>query len=415
MVEIVEESGENKKITIKNLMSDYLPLSGGTITEGLTVDANFRVQSYDARFTENVVVSNNIEVGNKLVINKDLRLEKTGLYFKNDNASIVVDDSNVSINAKQDVTINAANDLILNGTIMVDGDIYLKNLYAKDSDHIEVGNIIKSPGYIHYSTPSDEYLLLAGGGTKAISDFSGGGTYLPLTGGTITGDLTVQGDFYIFRGLTLEGSYIGVGEAGMLELIAHEEITIDTKKLKIQCGVTEFSGEINTFNEQNLKINAKVNSNGFIHATSPYNNYVLLAGGDVKLISDFVTPIPVSYPIDNRSIEVTPGVWGLSINEFKSKITKTGKMVVMTLYVDGETDPPTPSIGDKCFTIMDDDLVADGKYYGLANACFRNDEPENVPFMYIEDDSIYIDYIVAEKTYPKQKRAWREENPPIRS
>ncbi|MDR2860068.1 MAG: hypothetical protein LBV64_06760, partial [Mediterranea sp.] len=159
--------------------------------------------------------------------------------------------------------------------------------------------------------------------------------------------------------------------------------------LKIQCGVTEFSGEINTLNEQNLKINAKVNSKGFIHATSPDNNYVLLAGGDVKLISDFVTPIPVSYPIDNSSIIVTPGVWGLYIEPIKSKITKTGKMVVMTLYIEGDTDSPTPSMDDKCFTIMNANLVAKkGIYCGMVNA-FSKDSIANIPLMYMSDNFIY--------------------------
>lgn len=51
-------------------------------------------------------------------------------------------------------------------------------------------------GGYHKIGYNDNYVLLAGGGAKAVSDFGsgGGGAYLPLTGGTITGILNITED-----------------------------------------------------------------------------------------------------------------------------------------------------------------------------------------------------------------------------
>jgi len=67
-------------------------------------------------------------------------------------------------------------------------------------------------GGFNRADSNDNYVLLGGGGHKAISDFAGAShshNYLPLSGGTISGNLTVTGDSifkqsaYIFNGYDL--------------------------------------------------------------------------------------------------------------------------------------------------------------------------------------------------------------------
>lgn len=58
------------------------------------------------------------------------------------------------------------------------------------------------------------YVLLAGGGTKLLSEIGGGGNYLPLTGGTLTGDLTVNAALGVTGNTTLDGNlYIANNKA----------------------------------------------------------------------------------------------------------------------------------------------------------------------------------------------------------
>jgi hypothetical protein len=72
---------------------------------------------------------------------------------------------------------NVANGISLINGLVVTGDIAT----------------VTADGFIKNGS-SNDYVLLAGGGTKALSEFSSGGgsgNYLPLTGGTLSGNLDV--------------------------------------------------------------------------------------------------------------------------------------------------------------------------------------------------------------------------------
>ena len=68
---------------------------------------------------------------------------------------------------------------------------------------------------------SDDYILLAGGGTKAISDFSN--EYLPLTGGTMTGDTKFNGASIYFDE---DCAALKINDAGALEIYSEDGIAL---------------------------------------------------------------------------------------------------------------------------------------------------------------------------------------------
>lgn len=72
-------------------------------------------------------------------------------------------------------------------------------------DSYSSGYIRAASGFIKESS-SNSYVLLGGGGHKAISDFSMSHShpYLLLSGGTLTGNLTMKGD----KRITFNSSYI---------------------------------------------------------------------------------------------------------------------------------------------------------------------------------------------------------------
>ena len=74
-------------------------------------------------------------------------------------------------------------DLLVSGQTRLNDDTYAKNIYA--DKFIRTGS-------------SDLYVLLGGGGHKLLSDFSMAHDhpYLSLTGGTLTGPLTLAGERY---------------------------------------------------------------------------------------------------------------------------------------------------------------------------------------------------------------------------
>ena len=75
------------------------------------------------------------------------------------------------------------------------GDDNVTNGISLTNGLVVTGDIatVTADGFIKNGS-SNDYVLLAGGGTKALSEFSSGGgsgNYLPLTGGQLTGDLTL--------------------------------------------------------------------------------------------------------------------------------------------------------------------------------------------------------------------------------
>ena len=75
------------------------------------------------------------------------------------------------------------------------GDTYLYGQTVSDS-YIYTSSYFKSDNGFKKKNYNDDYVLLAGGGTKALSEFSSGSVsgaeYLPLTGGTLTGRLNIN-------------------------------------------------------------------------------------------------------------------------------------------------------------------------------------------------------------------------------
>ena len=70
--------------------------------------------------------------------------------------------------------------------------------YLTSDDGIESGGNVQATGF-KVEGSSDANIVLAGGGTKAVSYFATAGhthSYLPLSGGTLTGNLTCNKDLY---------------------------------------------------------------------------------------------------------------------------------------------------------------------------------------------------------------------------
>lgn len=73
-----------------------------------------------------------------------------------------------------------------NGNLLIDGALQVES-------SLSVNYTVTATGFAHATNNSNDYVLLAGGGTKLLSeispDMSG---YLPLSGGTLSGDLIIQ-------------------------------------------------------------------------------------------------------------------------------------------------------------------------------------------------------------------------------
>ena len=110
---------------------------------------------------------------------------------------------------------------------------------------------------------SNDYVLLGGGGTKLLSEISSGEVsgYLPLTGGTMSGDITMPEEVKLIFGNT--------------SVYSNGDLFID-KALQVDGNVTAF---------------------GFTHAVHNSNDYVLLAGGDAKLLSEISSDMSGYLPL----------------------------------------------------------------------------------------------------------------------
>lgn len=127
-----------------------------------------------------------------------------------------------------DITMSGETKLIFgdtsvynNGHLFIDGALQVESRVTAD-------------GFTHASHTSDDYVLLAGGGAKLLSeitpDVSG---YLPLTGGTMTGDTKFNGASIYFDE---DCAALRMNDAGALEIYSEEGITLS--------GFVECSGSI---------------------------------------------------------------------------------------------------------------------------------------------------------------------------
>lgn len=91
------------------------------------------------------------------------------------------------------------------------------------------------------STKGDnEYVLLAGGGQKKLSDIEVSG-YLPLTGGTLTGDLTVETDVTVEGDLEIASAVSTSSVPEQLNVADELEDAVHYRT--INASSTEISGE----------------------------------------------------------------------------------------------------------------------------------------------------------------------------
>lgn len=111
---------------------------------------------------------------------------------------------------------------------------------------------------------SDDYVLLGGGGTKLLSEISSGGGsgevsgYLPLTGGTMSGNITMP------------------------------------EEVKLIFGNTSVYSNGDLFIGDDLQVDGIITANGFKHAANTSNDYVLLAGGGLMSLSDIQPNVDLS-------------------------------------------------------------------------------------------------------------------------
>lgn len=208
------------------------------------------------------------------------------------------------------ISVYNNSDLFIGGNIQVTGRLY-------------VDNTVRASGFKHATNSSNNYVLLAGGGTKLLSEITAGlatetfvttkiaeaslsggdvdlsgyvtkddlSHYLPLTGGELTGPVHINvvgagGDTFAenyTNFVTNRALVIGPMEAGSTALYINRG--------GIQMSRTHTDGESNT---SNLSIQAaggdttfggNVNAPKFIN-TSSTDEYVLLGGGGTKLLSE---------------------------------------------------------------------------------------------------------------------------------
>ena len=198
------------------------------------------------------------------------------------------------------------------------GSLLVSNAWS-DSSKVPTNGIysegnISAAGFVKASS-SDSYVLLGGGGHKALSDFSRSHNhpYLPLTGGTMTGAI----NFYntnaklAFGSLTqspitgYEAPYLstnGVGIYSRYEDGSDEGAIIITEDTCViynsadtgwnfQVMDTDLGKDMSNDATRSFGVNQNHQAwslEGFVKNGSS-NNYVLLGGGGHKLVSDFAT------------------------------------------------------------------------------------------------------------------------------
>ena len=128
-----------------------------------------------------------------------------------------------------DITMSGENKLIFGGiSVYNNGSLFI-------NDALQVDGLVTANGFTHAVNNSDDYVLLAGGGTKLLSEISPDVSgYLPLTGGTMTGDTKFNGASIYFDE---DCAALKINDAGALEIYSEDGITLS--------GFVECDGSIN--------------------------------------------------------------------------------------------------------------------------------------------------------------------------
>lgn len=184
-------------------LANYLPLTGGTLTGNLTCNVNLNV-SGNASVLGNITVSTNLNVqGTISGVNETLtgNLNAADGTFTGDikahkgtfTGELVADSAEITNGF-------TAGSITVNGAATIGGALTTQSTASIGGNTTIAGELTASK--IINSTSSDSYILLGGGGTKALSDLATADAlsqaaaamdgYLPLTGGTLTGDVTCQ-------------------------------------------------------------------------------------------------------------------------------------------------------------------------------------------------------------------------------
>lgn len=117
-----------------------------------------------------------------------------------------------------DITMSGESRLIFGDTpIYYNSDLFIDG-------PLQVDGNITALGFIHATNDSDDYVLLAGGGTKLLSEISSDMSgYLPLTGGTMSGDTKFNGASIYFDN---DCAALKINDAGAFEIYSGNGITL---------------------------------------------------------------------------------------------------------------------------------------------------------------------------------------------
>ena len=184
-------------------LADYLPLSGGTLTGNLKCNVNLAVDG-NISVLGNIVVSTNINVqGTISGVNETLtgNLNAADGTFTGDiNAHDGTFTGELVADSAEITNGFTAGTITVNGAATIGGALTTQSTATIGGNTTISGELTASK--IINSTSSDLFILLGGGGTKALSDLATAAAlsqaaaamsgYLPLTGGTLTGDVTCQ-------------------------------------------------------------------------------------------------------------------------------------------------------------------------------------------------------------------------------
>lgn len=184
-------------------LDDYLPLSGGTLTGNLKCNVNLSVDG-NISVLGNIVVSTNLNVqGTISGVNETLtgNLNAADGTFTGDiNAHDGTFTGELVADSAEITNGFTAGTITVNGAATIGGALTTQSTATIGGNTTISGELTASK--IINSTSSDLFILLGGGGTKALSDLATAAAlsqaaaamsgYLPLTGGTLTGDVICQ-------------------------------------------------------------------------------------------------------------------------------------------------------------------------------------------------------------------------------
>lgn len=173
---------------------------------------------------------------------------------------------------------------------------------------LDVNGNIQSQGFVKNGS-SDSYLLLGGGGHKAISDFvtaSSLADYLPLTGGTLTGDL------YIYsNNSSNQYKLLGVGYSGGNRAYLHNPSWTGDR-----------NAALSLYNSTSHLGSVVLSDSGvFYRSAADVNNTIWHSGNDGKdsgLDADLLDGVSgggyarniLNEAIDANDYNAMPGLWG---------------------------------------------------------------------------------------------------------